>query len=61
MEVLQLANALSQRAAATLRDDLVSATPKRLSEVEAAQRELVEAAMRLAGEGKLVLPARGGE
>ena len=52
---------LSQRAAATLRDDLVSATPKRLSEVEAAQRELVEAAMRLAGEGKLVLPARGGE
>lgn len=53
--------ALSQRAAATLRDDLGAAAPKRVSEVEAAQREIVEAAMRLAGEGKLQLPARGGE
>ncbi|MGN6109496.1 MAG: flagellar motor switch protein FliG [Kofleriaceae bacterium] len=54
-------SSLSQRAAATLRDDLASATPKRLSEVEAAQREIVEAAMKLADEGKLTLPARGGE
>lgn len=52
---------LSQRAAATLRDDLAAASPKRLSEVEAAQREVVETAMRLAAEGKLTLPARGGE
>jgi flagellar motor switch protein FliG len=50
---------LSQRAAATLRDDLMAASPKRLSEVEAAQREIVEAAMRLADEGKLTLPQRG--
>lgn len=54
-------SALSQRAAATLRDDLSGAAPKRLSEVETAQREIVEAAMKLAGEGKLTLPARGGE
>lgn len=54
-------SALSQRAAATLRDDLSVATPKRLSEVENAQREIVEAAMKLAGEGKLTLPARGSE
>jgi flagellar motor switch protein FliG len=52
---------LSQRAAATLRDDLGAATPKRLSEVEAAQREIVEAAMRLATEGKLTMPSRGEE
>lgn len=52
---------LSQRAGATLRDDLASASPKRLSEVEAAQREVVEAALKLASEGKLTLPARGGE
>lgn len=54
-------SALSQRAAATLRDDLQTASPKRVSEVETAQREIVEAAMRLAEEGKLTLPARGGE
>lgn len=54
-------SALSQRASATLRDDLSAASPKRLSEVEAAQREIIEAAMKLAAEGKLTMPARGGE
>jgi flagellar motor switch protein FliG len=52
---------LSQRASATLRDDLAAAAPKRLSEVEAAQREVVDAAMKLAGEGKITMPSRGGE
>jgi flagellar motor switch protein FliG len=54
-------SALSQRAAATLRDDLSAANPKRLSEVENAQREIIEAAMKLAAEGKLTMPERGGE
>lgn len=54
-------SALSQRASATLRDDLSAANPKRLSEVENAQREIIEAAMKLAAEGKLTMPARGGE
>ncbi len=54
-------SSLSQRAAATLRDDLGAAAPKRLSDVEAAQREVVEAAMKLAAEGKLTMPERGGE
>lgn len=54
-------SSLSQRASATLRDDLSAAAPKRLSEVEAAQREVVEQAMKLAAEGKLTMPARGGE
>jgi flagellar motor switch protein FliG len=56
-----LLSSLSQRASATLRDDLASASPKRLSEVEAAQRECIEAAMKLAAEGKLTMPTRGGE
>jgi flagellar motor switch protein FliG len=54
-------SSLSQRAGATLRDDLAAASPKRVSEVEAAQKEVIEAAMKLAGEGKLTMPARGGE
>ena len=56
-----LLSALSQRAASTLRDDLASASPKRLSEVEAAQREVIDSAMKLAAEGKLTMPGRGGE
>ena len=52
---------LSQRAAATLRDDLSAAAPKRLSEVENAQREIVEATLRLAAEGKITMPPRGEE
>jgi flagellar motor switch protein FliG len=56
-----LLSSLSQRASATLRDDLASASPKRLSEVESAQRECIEAAMKLAAEGKLTMPSRGGE
>jgi flagellar motor switch protein FliG len=54
-------SSLSQRAAATLRDDLSASPPKRVSEVETAQKEVVEAAMRLAAEGKLTMPARGSE
>ncbi len=53
--------AISQRAAATMREDLELMPPKRLSEVEAAQREIVEIAMRLAGEGQVVLPGGSGE
>ena len=55
-----LFSALSQRAAATLRDDLDAAPPKRVSEVESAQREIIEAAMQLAADGKLTMPERGG-
>ncbi len=54
-----LLSSLSQRASATLRDDLSAAAPKRLSEVEASQREVVDAAMKLASEGKLTMPTRG--
>ncbi len=52
---------LSQRAAATLKDDLAASPPRRVSEVEAAQREIIETAMRLAAEGTIQLPPRGSE
>lgn len=52
---------LSTRAADTLRDDLASTPPRRIAEVEAAQREIVEVAMRLAAEGSLQMPPRGSE
>jgi flagellar motor switch protein FliG len=53
--------AISQRAAAQLREDLEMMPPTRISDVEKAQREIVDIAMRLSGEGRLVLPTRGKE
>jgi len=53
--------ALSQRAAASMREDLELMPPKRLSEVEAAQREIIDAAMQLSSDGKIQLPGGGGE
>lgn len=50
---------LSQRAADMLREDLNNMGPSRLSDVEGAQQEIVNAARRLEGEGKILI-ARGG-
>lgn len=50
---------LSQRAAEMLREDLSSMGPSRLSDVESAQQEIVNAARRLEAEGKILI-ARGG-
>ncbi len=52
--------AVSKRAAATMREDLEIMPPKRLSDVESAQREIVDAAMRLAADGQLALPGGAG-
>lgn len=52
---------MSQRAAEMLRDDLEAALPVKLSEVENAQREILEIARRLSDEGTITLGARGGE
>lgn len=54
-------SAISSRAAEQMREDLSLMPPTRLSEVERAQREIVECAMRLASEGQLTLPTGGGE
>jgi flagellar motor switch protein FliG len=53
--------AVSTRVADQIREDLAIMPPVRLSEVESAQRQIVEIAMRLAGEGRITLPSGGGE
>jgi flagellar motor switch protein FliG len=54
-------SAMSSRASAAMREDLAAMPPMRLSEVESAQREIVEAALRLAAEGKMPLPTQSSE
>jgi len=46
---------MSQRASEMMRDDLESKGPVRLSEVEAAQKEILQIIRRLADEGQIVL------
>lgn len=50
---------ISARAAEMLREDLSNMGPARLSDVESAQQEIVNAARRLEAEGKILI-ARGG-
>jgi flagellar motor switch protein FliG len=50
---------MSSRAAETLREDLDSRGPVRLSEVEAEQKELLKTVRRLADEGQIVLGGGG--
>lgn len=52
---------MSRRAAEMLRDDLEVAGPTRLSDVEAAQKEVLAAARRLADAGTISLGGKGGE
>ncbi|MCP4448379.1 MAG: hypothetical protein GY811_24015 [Myxococcales bacterium] len=54
-------SAVSSRAAETMREDLELMPPKRLSEVEEAQREVIETAMRMSSEGQITMPGGGGE
>jgi flagellar motor switch protein FliG len=52
---------MSKRAAEMLRDDLEAAAPARLSDVEAAQREILSVARRLADAGEISLGGGGGD
>jgi flagellar motor switch protein FliG len=52
---------MSQRAAETMREDLESKGPVRLSEVEAQQREILMIVRRLADEGQIMLGPKGEE
>jgi flagellar motor switch protein FliG len=54
-------SALSSRAGAQLREDLQMLPPTRLSDVERAQREIVESAMRLGAEGRITMPGPNAE
>jgi flagellar motor switch protein FliG len=50
---------MSSRAAETLREDLESRGPMRLSEVEAQQKEILKTVRRLADEGTIVIGGGG--
>lgn len=50
---------MSTRAAETLRDDLESRGPVRVSEVEAEQKEILKTVRRLVDEGQIQLPGSG--
>lgn len=52
---------MSRRAAEMLRDDLEAAPPAKLSEVEAAQKEILQIAKRLADAGEIILAGGGDE
>ena len=52
---------MSTRAAETLREELESRGPVRVSEVEVEQKELVKVLRRLADEGQITLGASGGD
>ncbi|MEO8058925.1 MAG: flagellar motor switch protein FliG [Burkholderiales bacterium] len=52
---------MSTRAAETLREDLESRGPVRVSEVEAEQKELLKVVRRLADEGQIVLGGSSGD
>jgi len=52
---------MSQRAGDMLREDLESRGPVKLSDVEAAQKEIITIARRLADEGQITLGAGSGE
>ncbi|WP_404338927.1 flagellar motor switch protein FliG [Pseudoalteromonas mariniglutinosa] len=52
---------MSKRAAELLADDLEAMAPVRISEVEAAQKEILSTARRLADSGEIMLGSGGGE
>ena len=52
---------MSKRAAEMLRDDLEAAPPARVSDVEAAQKEILAVTRRLADAGEIMLGGAGGE
>lgn len=54
-------NNMSKRAAELLRDDLEAKGPVKVSEVEAAQKEILSIARRMAEAGEIVLGGKGGE
>lgn len=54
-------NNMSKRAAELLRDDLEAKGPVKVSDVEAAQKEILSIARRMAEAGEIVLGGKGGE
>jgi len=62
-ETLQekLFSCMSKRAAANIMDEMEALGPVRLTEVQSAQKEIINVARRLSDEGSIVLAGRGGD
>ena len=62
-EVLRdkLFSCMSQRAAANIQDEMEALGPVRLTEVQEAQKRIINAARRMSDEGTIVLAGRGGD
>lgn len=52
---------MSTRAAATVRDEMEALGPVRLTDVQAAQKQIIAVARQMSDEGTIVLAGRGGE
>jgi flagellar motor switch protein FliG len=57
----KLLSCVSSRVADSLREELGNLGPVRIKDVEAAQKSIVDVALRLQTEGKLMLASKGGE
>ncbi len=57
----KLFSCMSKRAAANILDEMEALGPVRLTEVQAAQKEIINVARRLSDEGSIVLAGRGGD
>lgn len=57
----KLFGCMSTRAAANIKDEMEVLGPVRLTEVQAAQKVVIEVARRMSDEGTIVLAGRGGD
>lgn len=57
----KLFNCMSKRAAANIVDEMEALGPVRLTEVQTAQKEIINVARRMSDEGAIVLAGRGGD
>jgi len=57
----KLFSCMSSRAAANLQDEMEALGPVRLTEVQEAQKRIINVARRLSDEGSIVLAGRGGD
>ena len=57
----KLFSCMSARAAANLADEMEALGPVRLTEVQEAQKRIINIARRLSDEGSIVLAGRGGD
>ena len=60
-ELKKMFNCMSQRAAANIKDEMEVLGPVRLTEVQEAQKAVINVARTMSDEGTIVLAGRGGD